>query len=93
MLIVPAVAEDTVSSEEHGDSSCSTPLHIDVFVVITAPDCWNRNTRVKPHTGHVKLTDWFPCAFLNQTVGSLDLLFLQRPRLAPWTRLQQHISR
>lgn len=38
MLIVPAVAEDTVSSEEHGDSSCSTPLHIDVFVVITAPD-------------------------------------------------------
>lgn len=75
MLIVPAVAEDTVPSEEHGDSSCSTPLHVDVFVVITAPNCWNRNTRVKPCTGPMELIDWLLCAFLSQKVGSLDLLF------------------
>lgn len=75
MLIVPAIAEEAISSQQHRDPSRSTPLHVDVFVVIAAPGCWNRNARVKSHAGPAEFTG-FHVTFQSQMVGSILFMSL-----------------
>lgn len=77
VLIAPAVAEDAVPSQEHGDPGCSALPHVDVFVAVTVPCCGNKNARVKPRRGHINFT-----GFHGKPDGWIDL-FLYRP--APWT--------
>lgn len=61
MLIVPAIAEQAVASQEHGDSSRSPLLHVDVFGTVTAPGCWERKGRDKSGAGLGN--SLFPCNF------------------------------
>lgn len=78
VLIIPAIAEEAVSSQQHRDPSWSTPLHVDVFVIIAAPGCWNINARVKPCVSLGEFTG-FHVTFQSQMAGSIYLLLHKDP--------------